>query len=167
MASIVICGDSQSVYPGTVAEGVLRKAGHHVVRVSNQGRGPDDYVRTPALWNAYLGAVRDMKPDLVVLLFGTNDPPNERLRAALKKFKADVLPKVILSGPPLYPEKEQQAKGEATQAIYREVFGEDFFDAYPHTPLTIPRDAKGLHFSLKGARQWGEAIAAEASRRLA
>lgn len=167
MASIVICGDSQSVWPGIVAEGILRKAGHTVVRVSNEGKGPDDYVRTPALWNAYLGAVRDAKPDLIVLLFGTNDPPNERLRAALTRFKKDVLPTVILSGPPLYPGAEQQAKGEKTQAMYRAVFGDDYFDSYAHTPLTIPRDAKGLHFSKKGAEPWGQAIAQEVERQLA
>ena len=77
MSSIVICGDSQSVYPGQVAEKLLKAAGHSVVRVSNQGRGPDDYVKSKQLWGEYLSAVRDAKPDLIVLLFGTNDPAND------------------------------------------------------------------------------------------
>jgi lysophospholipase L1-like esterase len=167
MASIVICGDSQSVYPGKIAAKVLEAAGHTVVRVSNEGKGPDDYVRTPALWSVYIGAVRDANPDLIVLLFGTNDPRNARLRAALTKFKNDVAPKVILSGPPLYPRPEHQAKGLEIKTMYDEVFGEDYFDAYPFTPLSIERDSHGLHFSFEGARMWGEAIAAEVVRRLA
>jgi len=166
MGRIVICGDSQSVFPGRVAAKVLEDAGHTVVRVSHEGKGPDDYVRTPALWGEYVGAVRDTKPDLVVLLFGTNDPPNARLRSALIKFKRDVAPTVLLSGPPMYPAPEQQARGLETKAMYEEVFGADYFDAYPFTPLTIPRDARGLHFSFAGATDWGQAIAAEVARRL-
>lgn len=167
MASVVVCGDSQSVFAGSAAGAVLSAQGHRVWRVSHPGKGPHDYVRLKPLWSEYVTTVRSSGAAVVVLIFGSNDPPNGALEEALSKLKRGVRPKVLLSGPPLYPGAEQQARGEAIRSIYQRVFGEDFFDAYAHTPLEIPRDAAGLHLTRAGATPWGEAIANEVERRLA
>lgn len=166
MASVAIVGDSQSVNPGKVVEEVLRAAGHKVSRLSNTGNGPYDYVRLPNLWRGYTETVRVSRAEVVLLIFGSNDAPNDHLRDALDKMKRSVRPKVLLSGPPLYPDPDHQVTGQKIQDTYREVFREDFIDAYPHTPLSIPRDKLGFHFTLKGSKTWGEAMAAEVLKRL-
>lgn len=163
---VVLIGDSQSVNPGRVAEKKLEALGYRTSRLSNTGKGPYDYVRLPNLWRGYLETIRIQNPTLIVLIFGTNDAPNDLLRDALKKLKNSVRPKVVLTGPPLYPGAEHQANGLKVQAIYREAFGDDFLDAYPYTPLSIPRDKLGLHFTLRGAETWGAAIADEVVKRL-
>lgn len=166
MATIQIVGDSQSGNPGQAARTALSALKHRVAILRNDGIGPYDYVRMPDLWQAYKAAVRKSKPALVVLIFGTNDAPNDRLADALVKLKTSVAPKVILSGPPMYPDPERQKNGLKVQAIYREVFGDDFLDAYPFTSVSLERDRAGLHFTPKSAAYWGIAIADEVVRRL-
>lgn len=167
MARIVFAGDSQSVVPGGIAEEILRSAGHQTLRVSNTGKGPYDYVRMATLWSQYTQAVRSFNPSLVVLIFGSNDSPNQNLADALRRLKASVKPKVILSGPPRYPDAAQQKRGEKIRGIYVSAFGEDYFDSYPHTAESLSRAPDGLHFTRSGARPWGQALAAEVQRRLA
>lgn len=174
MAKILIVGDSQSVNPGAVARRALQDHGHTVNMVSNTGRGPYDYVRIPSLWAQYTNAVTTFHPDIVLLIFGHNDSPNENLRNALARMKSSVTPKVLLTGPPLYIDPAAQRDGEAVKAIHASVFGTDFFDAYPYTATTLEHQAPtptfpngNPHFTLAGARPWGTAIAAEIERRLA
>lgn len=167
MAKILIVGDSQSVNPGKAAERKLKLLGHETKRVSNTGMGPYDYVRIPDLWNQYTSAVLSFHPDLIVLVFGSNDPPNKNLRDALRKIKNSVKPKVILTGPPRYADPTHQANGEQIRVAYAAVFATDYFDSYPYTSPSLSRAPDGLHFTLTGAVPWGEAIANEAARRVA
>ena len=98
MASIQIVGDSQSGNPGFAARTALSALKHRVHILRNDGKGPYDYVRMPELWQSYREAVRKSKPDLMVLIFGTNDAPNDKLADALAKLKSSIAPKVILTG---------------------------------------------------------------------
>lgn len=160
MSKFLIVGDSQSVWSGTFAERRLFSKGHTVRRISNPGMGPHDYVRISSLWNSYVSAVRNFAPDLILLIFGSNDSPNEKLRESLSTLKTSVKPKVFLSGPPQYEEEKQQEKGQALRKMYGEVFGEDYFDSYPYTSLDLPRASDKIHLTPMGARAWGEALAA-------
>lgn len=166
MAKIAVVGDSQSVNPGAHAEEKLKELGHSTERLSNVGMGPYDYVRISSLWQAYTSLITSFKPDLVFLIFGTNDAPNQHLVDALVKMKKSVKPKVVLTGPPQYPDPTHQAIGLKIQAVYSTTFGADYFDSYPYTSPSLPRAADGLHFTYEGARTWGEAIGIDANRRL-
>jgi len=166
MTSIFLAGDSQSVNPGGAAERALRGFGYATSRVSNIGMGPYDYVRISDLWRQYTNGVAKAKPALIVLIFGTNDAPNQHLEDALAKLKNSVKPKVILSGPPQYPNAEHQVLGASIKAVYAKVFGVDYFDSYPFTDPSLPRAADGLHLTVSGATPWGNAIAAEVVRRV-
>jgi len=166
MSKILIVGDSQSVNPGKVAARELKTLGHTVRSVSNVGMGPYDYVRLPNLWAQYLDAVRDFKPDLIVLIFGTNDAPSSHLDSALARLKSGVKPKVILTGPPQYPDADRQTNSEKVRSHYQAAFGADYLDSYPYTDVSLPRDALGLHFTAKAASGWGVAIAHEAHKRV-
>lgn len=162
-----VAGDSQSVNPGAVAVAALQKQGVIVRRVSNVGMGPYDYVRMPTLWKQYKDLMSRLGPkDLGILIFGSNDAPDQHLLDALKKMKAAVKPKIILTGPPQYPDPTHQVLGAKIRDVYMKAFGPDYFDSYPYTDVTLPRAGDKLHFTYEGAKPWGEAIAAEALRRL-
>lgn len=173
MAKILIVGDSQSVNPGAVAKRVLQSHGHTVRIVSNVGRGPYDYVRMPELWSQYTGAISAFGPDIIMLIFGHNDAPNANLRRALGELKTRVRPKVLMTGPPLYADPAAQAEGQTIKGMNAEVYGADYFDAYPFTATTLPHAPPTAtfplnpHFTMAGATPWGEAIAGEIERRLA
>ena len=160
-------GDSQSVEPGKKAEKILLEHGYNVRRLSSVGMGPYDHVRMPVLWNRYISCVRTFKPDLIVLIFGTNDAPTHNLDTSLEKLKSSVKPPVILTGPPQYPSSERQAIGLDVKRRYQSAFGEDYLDSYPHTSTDLVRDRLGLHFTSVSASAWGEAIAKEVLRRTA
>lgn len=172
MARILIVGDSQSVAPGDVAKRRLQSLGHTVMVLSNVGRGPYDYVRTPSLWSAYTGAVTSGRPDIVMLIFGHNDTPNENLRRALRQMKSAVHPKVLLTGPPLYADQAAQVEGRAIKAINQAEYGADYFDSDPYTATSLEHQAPTAtfnpnpHFTMRGAQPWGNAIADEIVRRL-
>lgn len=173
MARILIVGDSQSGTPGNAVRLKLQSLGHTVQKIENDGKGPYDYTRMADLWNAYTSAVQSFQPDIILLIFGHNDAPNDNLRNALARMKSAVHPKVILSGPPLYADPAQQAIGAQVKAIHASVFGPDFFDAYPYTATTLPHQAPTAtfnpnpHFTAAGAAPWGNAMADEIVRRLA
>jgi hypothetical protein len=159
MAKILIVGDSQAQgTPGLYAERKFRAAGHTTRRISHHGKGAIDYVSTPALWSEYTGAVQSFAPDVVVLIFGSNDF-GSRLDDALIRMKDAVRQPVWLSGPPRYPAPDRQRLGETIRSTNQQVFGSRWIDAYPFTPLSIPRDSLQAHLPGEGGRPWGEAIA--------
>jgi len=173
MSKVLIVGDSQSVNPGAAAKRKLQEHGHTVQVVSNVGKGPYDYVRMPELWAQYTGAVNTFRPDIIMLIFGHNDAANANLRRALGELKSRVRPKVLMTGPPLYADPVAQAEGMAIKTMNAEVYGPDYFDAYPYTATTLAHQAPTAtfplnpHFTPTGAQPWGFAIAAEVERRLA
>lgn len=157
---VLIVGDSQAAGPpGQHADAKLRAAGHETLRIGNSGRGPYDYVRMPELWAQYTGAVRDFRPDVILLVFGSNDAPGTSLLNALTRMKQAVVLPVFLSGPPRYPASDAQARGASIKANYQSVFGARFIDAYPYTDPSLPRAPDGLHFTREGGRLWGESVA--------
>ncbi len=160
MAKYLIVGDSQSQgTPGQYAQRKLESAGHQVQRIAHQGKGAIDYTTTDSLWSEYTGALRSFAPDAVILIFGSNDSGG-RLPDALRRMKDAASGKTVwISGPPLYPEASRQRLGEGIRDANRLVFGDKWIDAYPSTPLTIPRDSLRAHLPGEGGRPWGEAIA--------
>jgi len=161
MAKYLIVGDSQSQgTPGQYAQRKLESLGHQVQRIAHQGKGAIDYTTTDALWSEYTGAIRSFAPDVVILIFGSNDA-GSRLPDALRRMKDAASGKTVwMSGPPLYPEEPLKSRGASIRETNRSVFGDKWIDAYPTTPLTIPRDSYRAHLPGEGGRPWGEAIAA-------
>lgn len=164
---ILIVGDSQAQgTPGLYAERKFQALGHTVRRVSQQSCGPIDWTddtahagcRTSGLWSRYRSALRSFEPDAVVLIYGSNDS-GPGLPAALERMKSETSVPVWMSGPPLYPVADRQSLGERIRSANQGVFGPKWIDAYPHTPLSIPRDDLNAHLPGEGGRPWGEAIA--------
>lgn len=166
---VLVVGDSQAeggYGPGFFAERKLRAAGHTVQRLAQHGCGPIDWssdavsagCRTPGLWSRYVNAVNTFRPDKIVLIYGSNDS-GSRLDDGLRRMKNGVRPPVWMSGPPMYPAADRQRLGETIRATNHEVFGDRWIDAYPFTPLSIPRDSLQAHLPGEGGRPWGEAIA--------
>lgn len=180
MAKILIVGDSQAQGngPGLYAQRKFEAAGHTVQRISQHGCGPIDWstdeiddpvgrgCQVAGLWSRYMLAVNSFQPDAIVLIFGSNDF-GSRLQGALTQMKNRVRPPVYMSGPPLYPAADRHRLGETIKAANRAVFGPRWIDAYPFTPLSIPRDALQAHFPGEGGRPWGEAIAEAVMRGMA
>jgi hypothetical protein len=175
MAKILIVGDSQAQgTPGSYAQRKFEAAGHTVQRISQPSCGPIDWssdevsagCRTPGLWSRYTNAVRTFRPDAVLLIYGSNDF-GSRLQGALTQMKNRVAPPVYMSGPPMYPEADRQRLGEQIREANRTVFGARWIDAWPHTPLSLPRDALQAHFPGEAGRPWGEAMADAVMRGMA
>lgn len=175
MAKILIVGDSQAQgTPGSYAQRKFEAGGHEVRRISQHGCGPIDWssdevsagCRTPGLWSRYTGTVASFRPDIIVLIFGSNDF-GSRLDDGLLKMKNQVRPPVWMSGPPMYPAEDRQRLGTSIRAINQRVFGSRWIDAWPHTPLSLPRDALQAHLPGEAGRPWGEAIADAVMRGMA
>lgn len=165
---ILIVGDSQAQgTPGRFAEERLEAAGHTVQRIAQQGCGPVDWSGSPSrnciefgLWDRYREALRSFDPDQVVLIFGSNDFGTS-LPGGLRRMKAAAGGKPVwLSGPPRYPDESRHLLGEGIRQMNRRAFGDRWIDAYPTTPLSLPRDVLRAHLPGEAGRPWGEAIAA-------
>lgn len=152
---ILIIGDSQAAGPvGAAVESRLRQEGHQVVRIGHSGHGAYDWTRMH--WDEYESALRG-RPDDVLLIFGSNDPANDSLRGALRRFK-DSAGRVWYAGPPRYGDATAQARGAGIRAMVREEFGDRFLDAYPYTGSAVPRAPDGLHFTRAGGDVWAAGI---------
>lgn len=172
MSKILIVGDSQAQgTPGSYAQRKFEAAGHTVQRISQHGCGPIDWssdavsagCRTAGLWSRYTNAVNTFRPDAVVLIFGSNDF-GSRLDDGLRRMKNGVRPPVWMSGPPMYPAEDRQRLGTNIRSTNRTVFGGRWIDAWPHTPLSLPRDDLQAHLPGEAGRPWGEAIADQVMR---
>jgi hypothetical protein len=165
MAQILLIGDSQAGNPGAAAKRILEAAGHTVTQVHNDGKSPVAYVNTPSLWSQYTSLAA--AADLVVLIFGHNSPAGAATRNALVRMKNGVRPPVFMSGPPMYPNADDQQQGTALRTQNMGIFGTRYIDAWPSTPVTLPRDAPGWHLTPTAAQGWGQAIADAATYALA
>jgi hypothetical protein len=153
---VLIVGDSQAAGPpGAAVERILRSEGQRVVRIGHSGHGAADWSRMH--WDQYRAALRDLSPDDVILIFGSNDPANDALRDALRRFK-DSAGRVWYAGPPRYRDSTAQTRGSGIRAMVREEFGDRFLDAYPYTGEVVPRAPDGLHFTRAGGDVWGAGI---------
>lgn len=164
---ILIVGDSQAQgSPGRFAQERLEAAGHAVHRIHQHGCGPVDWSGNPSrncteygLSDRYRSALASFNPDQVVLIFGSNDF-GQSLPGGLQRMKAAAGSRPVwLSGPPRYPEPSRQLLGEGIRVANRNAFGSRWIDAYPTTPLSLPRDALRAHLPGEAGRPWGEAIA--------
>lgn len=165
MARILIWGDSQAGTPGNAAKRELVAAGHTVSLVHNDGKSPIVQARDP-YWSQYAAASRNA--DVILLIFGHNSLATSATEAALVKFKQNVRPPVLMSGPPQYPTPEDHQEGDALRAMNARIFGTRYIDAYPSTPLTLPRvSPTNPHFTPTGTAPWGHAMAEAVLRFLA
>jgi len=155
--NILIIGDSQAGNPGAAAKRELEAMGHHVTQIHNDGKSPIAYVTTPALLNQYTSLAR--QADRVLLIFGHNSSAGAATRNALLRMKNGVRPPVWMSGPPQYPNADDQEIGAALRTQNQQVFGARYIDAWPSTPPSLPRDAPGWHLTLAAAQGWGRAMA--------
>lgn len=179
MANILIIGDSQAGNPGAAAKRELEARSHSVVLIHHDGQSPIRFVAAGAQPGApgdSLGSDRDMwsqytrlarSADVILLIFGHNAPAGTRTRAALDKMRRDVVPPVLMSGPPQYPVVRDKAIGDALLAQNQTLFGARYIDAYPSTPVSLPRDRTQWHLTPESAQPWGQAMADAVERFLA
>ena len=163
----LIVGDSQAEgTPGRYAEEKLEAAGHTVQRIHQHGCGAVDWSGSPSsncasygLWDRYREALRSFNPDQVILIFGSNDWGTSLPEGLRRMKQAAGNRPVWLSGPPRYPDTSRQLLGEGIRQANRRVFGDRWIDAYPTTPLSLPRDRLRAHLPGEAGRPWGEAVA--------
>ena len=167
MAKILIVGDSQANgKPGRATEARLRAQGHTVMRVARDGHGPVAYQRNQdGVRDAFLNAVRSFSPDVVLGVWGHNPTTT----ASLQWFRGSVPQPVYVSGPPTYPREADRTLGDRYKTMFQSVFGDGrYIDAYAWTPVSLPRDRPGWHFTTtEGGEAWGIPLADELLRRMA
>jgi lysophospholipase L1-like esterase len=159
--NVLIVGDSQAAgAPGVTLEQALREAGAQVRRIGHVGHGAYDWTRMH--WNEYLNALQS-RPDKVILVFGSNDPPSASLERAMRMFRSSPT-EVYYAGPPRYDRRpDLQERSVGIRDLAKTVFGDKHLDAWPHTGADVPRASDGAHFTTAGGRVWGEAIARQLS----
>lgn len=165
MPTALLIGDSQAGNPGAAAKAALEARGFTVTQVHNDGKSPPAYVNTPALMSQFTSAAAGK--DIVVLLFGHNSNAGAATRNALIRMRDSVRAPVLMTGPPMYPNAPDQVIGAALRDQNQRIFGERYIDAWPSTPVTLPRDAPGWHLTRAAAQGWGQAIADAVTRALA
>ncbi len=165
-----ILGDSQAAgAPGEALQARLRARGHEVLRVAESGKG--------AVWWAFNApgrvqeAIGGFHPDRVILLFGSNDEPSERLRQAFHQLErlADGA-KVFYSGPPAYPAATNRRElGERIRVFARSAFGDRYLDAWPATDARrfFLQDGTNVHMTRAGGEVWASAIVEQLPTELA
>lgn len=159
---VLIVGDSQAAGPvGSQLARDLQASGVEVHRIAYSGHGAYDWTRLH--WAEYLSTLRNFAPAHVIMVFGSNDPANAELEAAMRQFKASA-PAVWYAGPPQYATvPDRQARGADIRALANRVFGSRHLDAWPYTgPSALgernSRTADGIHFTTEGASAWARGI---------
>ena len=154
---VLIVGDSQAAGPaGRVVEETLTARGVPVRRIGHVGHGAYDWTRMH--WDEYTAAVRQLQPDHVLMIFGGNDLPDERLERAFRQFQ-QTAPNVWYAGPPRYDGRpDLQARSTRIRQLAKRVFGTKHLDAWPYSGPEVPRARDSVHFSASGGRRWAEGI---------
>jgi hypothetical protein len=155
---ILIIGDSQAGAPGAALEALLNGLGASVKRIFREGQGPADWSRSH--WSIYASALDSFRPTDVILIFGSNDPPNEALQLAMERFWQSHA-RVWYAGPPRYQDEALQRRGAAVRTMARRVFGARYLDAWPFTGPAVPRAPDGVHFGRAGAQAWARGMFSE------
>lgn len=169
---VTVVADSHGeTAPGRRLRERLRAAGATAVDVQAvSGRSAVGYVRHELA--AYAALLARDRPEVVVVLLGTNDAPSANLRHAygiLRRYGQDAGADVWLVGPPGIPYDDAlHARLGAVADIGREVFGPArFIDSQPLTgreaALRVKPHAAGapwLHFNDAGGAQWAAGIVA-------
>lgn len=154
---VLVVGDSQAAGPtGRILQESLTALGAQVRRIGYVGHGAYDWTRMH--WDEYMDAVRSLQPDHVIMIFGGNDPPDERLANAFRQFQ-QTAPAVWYAGPPRYDGRpDLQERSTTLRSLARRVFGSRHLDAWPYSGPEIPRTPDKVHFSVAGGRVWAEGI---------
>lgn len=155
---ILIIGDSQAAGPpGRTLQERLQGEGHIVERIGHVGHGAYDWTRMH--WREFEGAMRAMQPDHLIMIFGGNDPPDDRLAAAFRQFQAAGGPNTWYAGPPRYDARpDLQERSRRIRDLAKGVFGKKHLDAWPHSGPDVPRAGDNVHFGRTGGRVWGEGM---------
>jgi lysophospholipase L1-like esterase len=162
---VLIVGDSQAAGPaGRRVEERRTAAGHLVQRIGHVGHGAYDWTRMH--WDQYQAALRSLRPTHVIMIFGGNDPANERLAQAFRQFK-DSAPHVVYAGPPRYDARpDLQERSRQIRDLAKREFGAKHLDAWPYSGPSVPRARDQVHFSAAGGNHWGDGIVQDWSRSL-
>lgn len=158
----LIVGDSQANgWPGRYLQEILERKGHQVARRAHDGNGP-------VTWRAsriseYQDLLQRIKPDTVILLFGSNNLAGPSLRSAMEWFRSSH-PRVFYSGPPRYARDDRRPIADAIRELGIDVFGSMYIDAYPSTSRVDLYLPDGIHMNQAGGLKWATAIAGKAPR---
>jgi lysophospholipase L1-like esterase len=152
----LLLGDSQAEgAPGRALEAALRAQGHEVVRVAASGQGAISWATRRR--DEVTELVARVRPDRIVLLFGSNDSPTHPLfDEALTWFARAG---VFYSGPPGYLDDERRPVGAAIRERAKAIFGRRYLDVWPAT-LRVPSyyGGDGVHMTAAGGEAWARAV---------
>ena len=154
----------RSSSPGDLLASRLLESGAAAVRLQAKvGRSIYSFF-TKEPGAAILGSQRAWRPDVVLVMLGTNDtgysvPVSERLFDELKGQLADL--EVWAVGPPAFRDAELAGKAAGVAAAMKRVYGDRFVDFRPLTQdLTVRgRAGDGIHFTADGAPIAAERLA--------
>ena len=156
--STLLLGDSHVA--GTPGRALIRLLGGEATREGRAGWGT----------RAWMGMGRDRmvealgaRPTRVIYMFGTNDQPTEKTRAAMQALKALAhqygAKDVWFIGAPSYPDPERHEQARKLNALARGVYGSKHIDSQNIvTRSQAGRAADGIHFTVTGARPWAQCI---------
>ena len=164
---VLIFGDSLSASsgsPGGQLAQIIRGQGGDVRVDAKQGRSAYNFFTDREDYASLLAQDRAFGPDLVIVFLGTNDIATgigvTRDRPKMQAIY-DAFPqaKKIAVGPPNFiaPRADLNAGAPAVVDMMRSIFGSNFIDARPLTPVG-GRTSDGVHFTVSGAKPFAENI---------
>lgn len=153
----LLLGDSQAAgHPGRALEAALRAEGHEVVRRGEIGEGVVTwYTRRQ---DEVIGLVRQVRPERIVLLFGSNDTPSHPLfdEACAWFSRAGA----FYSGPPCYANDERRPIGARIRERVRGLFGRRYLDVWDATRDPRLYAPDGIHLNGSGGAVWARTVLA-------
>lgn len=162
MTRAFVVGDSHSAALGPLLFEAGRSLGWEPVgRVSNVGWSTARYASEPA-WKATLAAAR---PDLVIVVLGTNDAAQGQqvyagqLRAVVDAVNASGAPSIVWVGPPSAKNPAIDARADRIapwQGSFLPQMGVKWIDSRMWTFGGHAPD--GVHFTRAGYRAWADAL---------
>jgi len=156
----LIIGDSQANgWPGRQTQELLERKGHVVARRAYDGVGAVTWRSQRS--EEYQDLLRRVRPDSVILIFGSNNLAGPALESAMKWF-ANSSSRVYYSGPPNYANVDRRPIGDAIRRLGQQVFGSRYIDAYAATSNPNLYQPDKIHMNAEGGLKWATAIAGKA-----
>ena len=163
---VVIIGDSLSAgsnTPGGQLGAQLIARGADVEVNARSGRSAYSFFSREN-GNIILSGLQAFKPQLAIVVLGTNDigldmNTDAKAMAKIRDAFQNVGAEVWAIGPPMFESTSYNTGAEAVIAMEKTVFGSDrFIDARPLTPQGL-HSPDGVHFTPEGGKVLGKKLA--------
>jgi lysophospholipase L1-like esterase len=159
--SVLLVGDSHTEALGRALPPLLERQGMRVVHVAaNRGKSTAWYVA-----DGKLGAlVRQYRPDVAIVVLGTNDQPNANyirtLQSAVEQIRQAGTSRIVWFGPPYAPAVEERVAAiRMRQEGTLPQLGVSWYDSWPMTTQGHAPDR--VHFTAAGYQAWATSMADE------